>query len=96
MRPASGRERGRLDPVARRILERPVDLLVPEQVGDGDRGVGQVAGEARGVGRLRHPRGYAGHHAGRVDPLGDDLGREEAVLDEVAQGLAELVLARRG
>ena len=42
------------------VLQRPVDLVVAQQVGGGDRGLGQVAGQAGGVGLVRQPGGQAG------------------------------------
>jgi hypothetical protein len=52
-----------------------------------------VAGEALGVVGLGQPRRHPGHDPGAADPLGDDVGGQEAGLDEVAERLAELVLA---
>jgi hypothetical protein len=86
-------QRGVLDPPPDDLLQRPVDLLVPDQVGRRHRGVGGVAGKPGGVVGLGQPAGQAGHDPGGPDPVGDDLGGQEAGLDEVPQRLAELVLA---
>ena len=64
-RPARERgQRGGLDAAAGDVLERPVHLVVPEQVGGGHRGVGGVAGEPGGVVRLGQPGGQPGHDRG--------------------------------
>ena len=55
----------------------------------------RVAGQLVGVGGHDQPAGDPGAHAGGAHPLGHRIGREEAVVDELAEGLAELGLALR-
>ena len=57
------------------------------------RAVEQVAGEAVGVGGLGEPARHPVADVGGPHPLGDRVGGEEAGLDELAERLAELLLA---
>ena len=55
-----GRQRRGLDAAPGHLLQRPVDLVVAQQVGGGDGGLGQVAGEPLGVVGLGQPGRQAG------------------------------------
>ena len=87
------RQRGGLDAAAGDVLEGPVHLVVPQQIRRRDRGIGRVPGEPGRVGRLGQPGRHPGHDRGAPHPLDQGVGRQEAGLDEGAEGVAELVLA---
>jgi hypothetical protein len=73
--------------------EHALDVLVAERLGHRDHRVGGVAGDARGVGRFGQPGGEPGNDASGPDPFGQDIGVEEVLLHEPAEGGGELVLA---
>ncbi len=73
--------------------EHPLDILVAQRLGHRDDQARGVAGEPGRVGRLGQPAAQARNEARRTDPLGQHLGVEEVLLDELAQGGGELVLA---
>jgi hypothetical protein len=63
------------------------------QVGQGHGGLRQVGGRSLAVSRVGEPVGHPGNDGSGPDPLDDHLGGEEALLDELPQGHAELLLA---
>ena len=73
--------------------EHALDILIAQRLGHRRHQVRGVAGEAGGVGRVGQPDGQPGHEVGGADPFGEDLGVEEVLLHELAQGGGELVLA---
>ena len=73
--------------------EHALDILIAQRLGHRDHQVRGVPGEAGGVGRLGQPGGQPGHEAGGPDPFGQNIGVEEVLLHELAEGGGELVLA---
>ena len=73
--------------------EHPLNVLVAQRLGHRDHEVRRVAGEPGGVGLVGQPGGQPGHEAGGPDPFGQDVGVQEVLLDELAEGGGELVLA---
>jgi hypothetical protein len=73
--------------------EDALDVLVADRLGHGDHQVRGLAGEAGGVGLVGQPGAQPGHEASRADPFGQDIGVEEVLLHELAEGGGELVLA---
>ena len=86
-------DRGRFDPLAQDPLQHVVDGVVLEEVDHLDGARQHVTGQLVGVGGDGHPRGDPAPDTGGPYPLGHGVGREEAVLDELAQRLPELRLA---
>ena len=68
-------------------------VLVTHQIGDRDRTVEHVAGEPVGVVGLPHPVSGPLHDTSTTQPLDHDFACQERLLDEVAERLAELLLA---
>ena len=73
--------------------EHALDILIAESLGQRDHQIRGVTGEAGGVGLVGQPGGQAGNEPGGADPLGQDIGVEEVLLHELAEGGGELVLA---
>ena len=73
--------------------EHALHVLVAQRLGQRDHQVRGVPGEARGVVLVGQPGGQPGSEAGGADPLGEHIGVEEVLLDELAERRGELVLA---
>ena len=73
--------------------EHALDILVAQRLGHRDHQIRGVTGEAGGVGPVGQPGGQAGDQASGAYPLGQDVGVEEVLLHELAEGGGELVLA---
>jgi hypothetical protein len=69
------------------------DVVVAQQVGHRHRGVDQVPGHPGRVLGLGQPRRRPLGRPGRPDALDDGVAGQQVLLDEVAQRLAEAVLA---
>ena len=73
--------------------EHALDILIAKTLGHRDDQIRGVTGEAGGVGLVGQPGGQPGNEAGGADPLGKNVGVEEVLLHELAEGGGELVLA---
>ena len=72
--------------------EHALDILIAESLGQRDHQIRGMTGEAGGVGLVGQPGGQAGNGPGGAYPLGQDIGIEEVLLHELAEGGRELVL----
>ena len=86
-------DRRRLESLPHEPLEHVVHRFVLEEVDDLDRAGEDVAGQPVGVDGLGQPVGHPIADVGGAHPLGDRVAGEEARLDELAERLAELLLA---
>ena len=73
--------------------EHALDILIAESLSHRDDQIRRVTGEAGGAGLVGQPGGQAGNQARGADPLGKNVGGEEVLLHEPAEGGGELVLA---
>ena len=75
------------------VGEHSLDILIAKRLGHRDHQIRGVTGEGGGVGLVSQPGGQARNEPSRADPLADDIGVEEVLLDELAESRGELVLA---
>ena len=73
--------------------EHALDILIGQSLGRRDDQIRRAAGEPGGAGLVGQPGSQAGNEASGADPLGEDVGGEEVLLHELAEGGGELVLA---
>ncbi len=73
--------------------EHALDVLIAQSLGHRDHQSRGVTGEASGVAPVGQPGGQAGNEPSGTYPLGQDIGVEEVLLHELAEGDGELVLA---
>jgi hypothetical protein len=87
------RERNGLDRAADLLVDEQLHVFVVDDIRQPDEQVRGLAGDPLGVGAIGEPRRGPLRDASAADALGDDHRAEEVLLDELAEGAAELVLA---
>src|SRR5262249_47872956 len=73
--------------------EHALDILIAHGLGHRDPQIGGMTGKAGGVVPVGQPGGQAGNEVSGADSLGKDVGVEEVLLHELAEGGGELILA---
>ena len=90
-----GRQGTGFDPVdgpPQPFLEQALDVVLLDHPGQVRRGIGDVAGQESGVALVCQPVGDPGGDPGVAHAVGDQGRGEQVLLDELAEGPAELVL----
>ena len=73
--------------------EHALDILIAKSFSHRNGKVRGVTRGASGIGLVAQPGSQAGDETGGADPLGQDVGIEEVLLNELAESRGELVLA---